>query len=82
MQVRTLAQVLAAVTLIVAGVAHAAPQEIVQLQRVVVTGKAHQAPLQVVQLPRVIVVGVSTKTQLQRELLASNATRAARVSSI
>ncbi len=63
--------------------AHAAPQEVVKLERVVVTGKAvqisqlprvvvtGQAQREVAQLPRVVVVGYSEATLMRNAALAA-----------
>ncbi|MBV8034478.1 hypothetical protein [Roseateles sp.] len=67
--------------------AHAAPQEVVKLERVVVTGKATRevaqlprvvvtghAQREVAQLPRVVVVGYSEATLLRQTLAAAKTT--------
>ncbi|PTT77288.1 hypothetical protein DBR42_25405 [Pelomonas sp. HMWF004] len=64
--------------------AHAAPQEVVKLERVVVHGKAVRevaqlprvvitgyAQREVAQLPRVVIVGTSQATQLRNTMLAA-----------
>ncbi len=59
--------------------AHAAPKDIVKLERVVVTGKAARAEPQVVaQLPRVVVTGVSEATLLRNAVLAAAKTTPAK----
>ncbi|HEY1130955.1 MAG TPA: hypothetical protein VGF12_16230 [Roseateles sp.] len=55
--------------------AHAAPRDVVKLERVVVTGKATRAEPQVVtQLPRVVVIGYSEATLLRQTLAAAKTT--------
>ncbi|RZJ07012.1 MAG: hypothetical protein EOP39_17530 [Rubrivivax sp.] len=80
----------AALTFCVA--AHAAPQDVVKLERVVVTGKAVRevaqlprvvvtgtAVREVAQLPRVVVVGYSEATLMRNATLASAKTTIKRI---
>jgi len=72
--------------------AHAAPQEVVKLERVVVTGKATRpiaqlprvvvtgyAVREVAQLPRVVVTGYSEATLLRHTTLAAAKTATKRI---
>lgn len=81
----------AAAALSVSVAAHAAPQDVVKLERVVVTGKATKevaqlprvvvtgyAQREVAQLPRVVVTGYSEATLLRHATLAAAKTAAKR----
>ncbi|WP_457425217.1 hypothetical protein [Roseateles sp. P5_E7] len=80
------------VALAFSAVAHAAPQEIVKLERVVITGKATRdiaqlprvvvtgyAVREVAQLPRVVVTGYSDATLLRNTTLAAAKTGTKRI---